>query len=157
MNREFRWNQESFQRISKSSVYNYNHLGERKLRPSCSNICNAWFAHFKWKEQIGKGLCTQWCLTLCNPMDCSPPHSSVHGILPARILEWVVISSSRNLPDPGLKPISLGSPALAGRFFTTSITWEALKRTERLSHLSKTSECSKTIIISSVVQFQLNF
>ena len=94
MNREFRWNQESFQRISKSSVYNYNHLGERKLRPSCSNICNAWFAHFKWKEQIGKGLCTQWCLTLCNPMDCSPPHSSVHGILQARIVDWVAMPSS---------------------------------------------------------------
>ena len=35
------------------------------------------------------------CLTLCNPMDCSPPGSSVHGILQARILEWVAISSSR--------------------------------------------------------------
>ena len=31
----------------------------------------------------------QSCLTLCNPMDCSPPGSSVHGILQARILEWV--------------------------------------------------------------------
>ena len=37
----------------------------------------------------------QSCLTLCNPMDCSPPGSSVHGILPARILEWVAISFSR--------------------------------------------------------------
>ena len=35
------------------------------------------------------------CLTLCNPMDCSLPGSSVHGILQARILEWVAISSSR--------------------------------------------------------------
>ena len=38
---------------------------------------------------------TQSCLTLCNPMDCSPPGSSVHGILQARILEWVAISFSR--------------------------------------------------------------
>ena len=37
----------------------------------------------------------QSCLTLCNPMDCSPPGSSVHGILQARILEWVAISFSR--------------------------------------------------------------
>ena len=37
----------------------------------------------------------QLCPTLCNPMDCSPPGSSVHGIIPARILEWVAISSSR--------------------------------------------------------------
>ena len=34
-------------------------------------------------------------LTLCNPMDCSPPCSSVHGILQARILEWVAMPSSR--------------------------------------------------------------
>ena len=35
------------------------------------------------------------CLTLCNPMDCSPPVASVHGISQTRILEWVVISFSR--------------------------------------------------------------
>ena len=40
-------------------------------------------------------LVTQSCLTLRNPMDCSPPGSSVHGILQARILEWVAISFSR--------------------------------------------------------------
>ena len=38
---------------------------------------------------------TRSCLTLCNPMDCSLPGSSVHGIFQARILEWVVISSSK--------------------------------------------------------------
>ena len=38
----------------------------------------------------------QLCLTLCDPMDCSPPGSSVHGILQARILEGVAMSSSRN-------------------------------------------------------------
>ena len=37
----------------------------------------------------------QLCLTLWDPKDCSPPGSSVHGILQARILEWVAISSSR--------------------------------------------------------------
>ena len=39
-------------------------------------------------------LITQLCLTLCDPMECSPPGSSVHGILQARILEWVAISFS---------------------------------------------------------------
>ena len=39
---------------------------------------------------------------LCNSMDCSPPGSSVHGILQARILEWVAIPFSRDLPDPGI-------------------------------------------------------
>ena len=37
----------------------------------------------------------QSCPTLCDPIDCSPPGSSVHGILQARILEWVAISFSR--------------------------------------------------------------
>ena len=38
---------------------------------------------------------TQSCPTLCDPTDCSPPASFVHGILQARIVEWVAISSSR--------------------------------------------------------------
>ena len=48
-------------------------------------------------------------LTLCNPMDYSPPGSYVHGIFQARILEWVAISISRRSPSPGIKP---KSPAL---------------------------------------------
>ena len=47
--------------------------------------------------------------SLCDLMDCSPPGSSVHGILQARILEWVAILSPRDLLDPGIKP---RSPAL---------------------------------------------
>ena len=43
---------------------------------------------------------TQSCLTLCNPVDCSPPGSCVHGILQARILEWVAISFSRGSSQP---------------------------------------------------------
>ena len=38
---------------------------------------------------------TQLCLTLCDPLDCSPPCSSIHGIIQARVLEWVAISFSR--------------------------------------------------------------
>ena len=48
----------------------------------------------------------QSCPTLCNPMDCSLPGSSVHGIFQARILEWVAISSPGDLPDPGIEPRS---------------------------------------------------
>ena len=57
----------------------------------------------------------QSCRTLCDPMDGSLPGSSVHGILQARILEWVAMPFSRDLPDPGVEPTS---PALAGGFFT---------------------------------------
>ena len=60
-------------------------------------------------------LVAQSYLTLCNPIDCSPPGSSVYGILRARILEWVAITFSMDLSDPGIKP---GSPALqADSFF----------------------------------------
>ena len=51
-------------------------------------------------------LVTQSCLTLCDPTDCSLSGSSVHGILQVRILEWVAISYSRDLPDPGVEPMS---------------------------------------------------
>ena len=126
----------------------------------------------------------QSCLTLCYPVDCSPPGSSVHGIFQARILERVAIyarnlllkrekkkniyiyipcmlrhfspvqlcatlwtvacqvplfvgfsrqeywsgspfPSPGELPNPGIKPMSLMCPALAGGFFTTKATWEA--------------------------------
>ena len=63
--------------------------------------------------------------TLCDPMDCSPPSSSVHGVLQTRILEWTACPLPGDLPNPGIKPESLPSPALAGGFFTTSATWEA--------------------------------
>ena len=43
---------------------------------------------------------TQSCPTLCNPVDCSLPGSSLHGILQARILEWVAISFSRGSSQP---------------------------------------------------------
>ena len=47
-----------------------------------------------------KVLVTQSCPTLCHPMDCSPPGSSVHGILQAKVLEWVAISFSRRSSRP---------------------------------------------------------
>ena len=64
-------------------------------------------------------LVAQLCLPLFYPVDCSPPGSSVHGIFQARILKVVSISYSRDWP------VSLASPALAGRTFVTSAFWEA--------------------------------
>ena len=54
--------------------------------------------------------------SLCNPMDCGPPGSFVHGFLQARILDWAASPPPGDLPDPGIEPMS---PALAGRFFNT--------------------------------------
>ena len=66
--------------------------------------------------RICRCLVGKWCLTLLYPMGCSPPGSSVHGFSQARILEWVAISFSRDLPDPEIKS---EFSALAGNFFTT--------------------------------------
>ena len=84
----------------------------------------------------------QFCPTLCDPLDCNPPGSSVHGILQTRILEWVAMPSPRDLLDPGIKPRSLMSPALTGRFFTTSATREVQGGNTMMlfpSHHNKTS------------------
>ena len=61
-------------------------------------------------------------LTLYDPMDYGLPGSSVHGVLPARKLQWVAMG----LPDRGFEPESLKSPTLAGGFFTASATLETL-------------------------------
>ena len=58
-------------------------------------------------------------------MDCSPPDSSVHGILQAGMLEAITIPFSGDLPDPEIEPLSPVSFALAGGFFTTEPTREA--------------------------------
>ena len=65
---------------------------------------------------------TQSCLTLCDPLDCSPPGSSVHGILQARILEWAAIPFSSRSPLP--RDWNWLS-CIAGRFFTVWATREA--------------------------------
>ena len=65
------------------------------------------------------------CVTLCNPRDYTPPGSSVHGIFQGRILGCgLPFPLPGDLLDPGIKPTSPMSPAWAGRFFTTSATWE---------------------------------
>ena len=69
---------------------------------------------------VSSSMCAQSCPTLCDPMDCSPPGSSVLVIFQAIVLEWVAISSSGDLPYPGIEPKSLASPALVGSFFTTA-------------------------------------
>ena len=72
------------------------------------------------------GLVTQSCPTLCDSMDCSPPSSSVHGILQARILEWVAIPFSRGSSWPRDQT---WVSCTTGRFFTFWATKEAPGRT----------------------------
>ena len=61
----------------------------------------------------------QLCLTLCDPMNCSPPDSSVHWILQARILEWVAIASSRGSSWPRDWICIFCNSCIAGGFFST--------------------------------------
>ena len=67
----------------------------------------------------------QSCLTLCDPVDCSPPGSSVRGVLPARILEWVAMISSRGSSQPRDWTCITCVSCTVVRFFTHWATWEA--------------------------------
>ena len=69
-----------------------------------------------------KRLCAHLCPTLSNPMYYSPPDSSVHGILQARILERVAISFSKGSSWPRDRT---HVSCIAGRFFSTGASWEA--------------------------------
>ena len=64
-------------------------------------------------------VCAQLCATLCDPMDRSPPGSSVCGILPRKNTETGCHFLLQGIFPPRIKPVSLVSPALAGRFFIT--------------------------------------
>ena len=70
-----------------------------------------------WSLVKSESEVAQFCLTLCDPVDCSLPGFSVHGIPQARILGWVTISPG-DLPDPGIKP---GSPALEADALTSEL------------------------------------
>ena len=92
----------------------------------------------------------QSCPTLCNTMDYSLPGSSVHGILQARILEWVAIPSSRDLPNPTY--VSCGS-CIAGRVFTTEPSRKPQCRAylERNRILTKSSPSPVCFILSYIL------
>ena len=65
--------------------------------------------------KVSESEVAQSCPTLCDPMDCSPPGSSVHGIFQASILEWVAIPFSRGTFQPRDQT---QVPCIADRFFT---------------------------------------
>ena len=81
-------------------------------------------------------LVAQSCLTLYHPMDCSLPDSSVHGVLQARIVEWVVISCSRGSSGPRNRT---GSPALQ----VDSLPISGLEKTLLYSHTPNLSSWFK--------------
>ena len=78
-----------------------------------------------WPEEDSESEVAQSCLTLWDPMDCSLPGSSIHGISQARILEWVAISFSRRSSQPGNWT---WVSCIVGRGFTVWATREVLWR-----------------------------
>ena len=82
----------------------------RKIFYKWSRIFIHIYAYYIYKCSV-----TQWCSTLCNPMDRNPPGSSVHGILQARVLEWDVVPFSRGSSQPRDQTQVF---CFAGRFFT---------------------------------------
>ena len=66
-------------------------------------------------NNVGACMHAQWCPALCESMDCSPPGSSVHGILQAGILEWVAISFSRGSSQSGIELVSPTSSCIGKR------------------------------------------
>ena len=97
----------------------------------------------KWQPILvllpGKFHRQRLCLTLCNPMDYSPPVSSVQGIFQERILEWVAISFSRGFSQPRDRT---QVSCTAGGFFTLWVIREAPRRQ---SDLDKREELADTL------------
>ena len=104
-------------------------------------------ATFVWSQEVnGKSLyhlyifvplgseVTQLCLTLCNPMDCSLPHFSVHGIFQARVLEWVDISFPRGSSQPRDRT---WVSCIVGRHFTI--------RAKKSAHKNKNKQTNKSL------------
>ena len=96
-----------------------NHMDRRARVATIHGVAKSRTQLSDWTELNQRNGCMhakslQSCPTLCNPMDCSPPGSSVHGLLQARILEWVAMPFSKDLLNPGIEP---RSPALQADSF----------------------------------------
>ena len=106
----------------------------------------------KWHIHTVESYClvTKSCPTLCNPMDCSPPGSSVHGISQVGILEWVALSCFRGSSQP---KDQTHFSCLAGGCFTTASPWKprvefylTIKRNEGLMHVTMRMNLRNTIL-----------
>ena len=105
-----------------------------------------WWSLFRFRGTLHVSF--QLYLTLCDPIDCSPPGSSVHGILQARVLEWVVIHFSRGSSWPrDQTPVS----HIASKFFTIWATRETQRNLQRCNFQSG------SLRVISVPSFQGNW
>ena len=113
-----------------SLLPSFSGLYEQTFTPRSQYMSAAGHQKLCWtlwgSTRLGSAPCVctdaQSCPALCDPMDCSPPGSSVHGIFQARILELVALSYSRGSSRPRDWTHISVSPALAGQFFTYHCT-----------------------------------
>ena len=98
---------------------------KKTLKDTCTSMFTAAHTHIHTNGILlshKQNEVTQLCLSLCDPVDCSLPGSSIHGILQARTLEWVAISFSRGSSQPRDRTCV---SCIAGRRFTLWATGEA--------------------------------
>ena len=88
----------------------------------------------------------QSCPTLCDPVDCSLPRSSVHGIFQARLVEWIAISFPGDLPNPGIEPgsstleadaLTSEPPGTITKSFPVSLRRHRISEPFRITELKK--------------------
>ena len=109
------------------------------------------FCHFALKVKV---LVSQSGLTLCDPMDCSLPSSSVQGTFQVRILEWVAIPFFRGSSRPRDR---MQVFCIAGRFFTIWITKEALIENEKTNHKQRRYLQIKNLITHLIKDLHLKY
>ena len=91
---------------------------------------------FMFSTGFAKGLCVcsaiQSCPALCESMDHGPQSLLSMGFPRQEYWSWLPFASSGDLPDPGIKTVSSGSPALVGRLFTTELPGKPTKALNKL-------------------------
>ena len=116
--------------LSRTCIFSLDYQSDCKyyshISPTFRWLCL--YVYYHWIYRLLSLVKVKWsefaqsCLTLCDPMDCSPPGSSLHGILQARVLEWIAVSFSRGSSQPRDRTrVSL----ITGRRFNLWATREA--------------------------------
>ena len=119
-----------------------------------------WNTSFQNRKEFVSGfacLVTQPCLTLCDPMDCSPPSSSVHGIFQARILECIAISSSRGSSQPRDWGHISCIYSIEGRFLTAEPLKKPISNSVEQNMISWTYHLSMKVVFDRPVTWSKIF
>ena len=123
------------------------HQAARNRDPESSSLLGVWVC----------AQSLQSCPTFCDPMDCRPPGFTVYGILQARILKWVAISSCRGSSWPrDWTHIELTSSALASRFFTTESSGNPSYKILNLDNWGSRYVCIVVIGILELIEIPSN-